>query len=158
MSLSSQGSSAVHRPVKVRIQTHRGGRSGLANQRAASTRPKSRPTGRTPFQIRQQAKVSVVNNSRFKEVQELKRQLKVVKKDNAYLRKQFKQIDEFRLAMDQKADLRNFSEKRVNMLKSHISRQRRHITNLNETLRLTRLFHKDLLNVLQFLIELSESD
>jgi len=82
----------------------------------------------------------------------LKQEINKLKFDNDYLRMQFVKIDEFRLAMNNETRIDQFNQRRVNLLKAHLSRQRRHISNLNESLKLKKLFYKDLLSILTFLV------
>ncbi len=94
------------------------------NMRASSTRPMSRGgAGLTPYMQRQSQVVIKKNfSSRFNEVQVLKKEVERLRHDNNYIRKQFLKIDEYRLAMEKESDLKNFNEKRINLLKSHIAR------------------------------------
>ena len=60
--------------------------------------------------------------------------------ENELLKEEISKRDEFRMVLEEdKKDL-HFDERRIKLLKAHICRQRIHITNLTETLKLTRRF------------------
>ena len=94
--------------------------------------------------------------SKLEEINELKRQNAHLKKENSILQSEMKEIDEFELILRKKTKIENFNEKRCDILKACVQKQKRYIDYMHRSLVLTRKFHKDMLHILQFLIDLDK--
>lgn len=95
-------------------------------------------------------------DSKFNEILELQKRVKELEKQNEELRLEYKAIDEFKLAMARKTKLQDFHEKRIDLLKAQVSRQKRYIDLLHNSFKQTKTFHKDLMSVLDYLTELDK--
>ena len=99
----------------------------------------------------------VSGDSKFEEITKLKQQIAELKAENQQLKEEMATIDEFRLAMAKKVKLEAFNEKRIDLLKAQISKQKRYINTLCKANKVSKKFFKDMLGVLNYLLELEET-
>lgn len=95
-------------------------------------------------------------DSKLDEIQVLRRQNLELARKNVLLKKEIKQLDEFRTAMLKDVSIENFQEKRVDLLKAQVARQRKYINDLTKTIKFNRIFYKEIRSILEFLVSLEE--
>lgn len=95
-------------------------------------------------------------DSKFDEILELKREITELKRENQLLKEELATVDEFKVALAKKVKLDNFNEKRIDLLKAQISRQKRYIDHLNKANKISKKLFKDVLGVLKYLAEVEE--
>ena len=90
-------------------------------------------------------------DSKMNEIIALRKQNKQLNKKVEELQKELDSVNEFKLAIEKPFDENNFNERRVTLLKAQIAQQRRLITKLTKSLKLSKTFHKELLAILDIL-------
>lgn len=95
-------------------------------------------------------------DSRFEEIRQLQSKNFLLKKENSILQNSLEEIDEFDLVLNRKTKIENFNEKRCDILKACVHKQKRYIDYLNKSFKLSNKFYKDIKHVLQFLSELDK--
>ena len=106
--------------------------------------------------INQDFSRSTPKGSRFTEILDLKQRNIELNDQNKQLKSDMKNIDEFEVVLRKKTKFENFNEKRCDILKACISKQKRYIDNINQAMKLHKKFYKDLKHVLSYLIDLNE--
>lgn len=93
-------------------------------------------------------------DSKFNEIQSLRFQKAELERQNEVLNTQINEVDEFGIVLNKKVRSENFNEKRCDILKACIQKQKRYIDYLNSSMKLSKKFYKDMLQVLKFLIDI----
>ena len=87
-------------------------------------------------------------DSRFEEIKQLRHENDLLKKRIRELEREIKTVDEFKVALEEKKEPKDFNEKRVAMLKAQIGKQKKYIKNLLKSICLLKKFYRDSLGVL----------
>lgn len=87
-------------------------------------------------------------DSKMNEIIVLRKQNKQLTKKVEELQKELDSISEFKIAIEKPFDENNFNERRVTLLKAQIAQQRRLISKLTKSLKLSKTFHKELLAIM----------
>ena len=87
-------------------------------------------------------------DSRFEEIKQLRHENETLKKRIVELEREIKTVDEFKVALEEKKEPKDFNEKRVAMLKAQIGKQKKYIKNLLKSICLLKKFYRDSLGVL----------
>ena len=95
-------------------------------------------------------------DSKYDEIQDLRKQVAMLKQENSKLKQELRDIDEFRIALEHKRNLEEFNERRCDLLKGQLIKQRRYIDYLSSSVKLTKKFYRDSVNILDFLLELND--
>jgi len=95
-------------------------------------------------------------DSKFFEIIDLKNRNETLLKENKQLKNDLVEIDEFEEVLRKKTKIEDFNEKRCDILKACVRKQKRYIDYMNKTFRMTKIFYKDLQHVLEFLKELED--
>lgn len=96
------------------------------------------------------------SDSKFDEITGLRKKNTDLQLKNALLKKDIAHLDEFRLALDKHVEIDNFHEKRVDVLKAQVTKQKRYIDYLTKALKITKLFYKDQMAILNYLIDIDK--
>jgi len=93
-------------------------------------------------------------DSKFFEILELKSRNQSLIQENLQLKNDLEEIDEFDEVLMKKTKIEDFNEKRCDILKACIHKQKRYIDYQNKAIRMSKLFYKELRHVFDFLKEL----
>lgn len=96
------------------------------------------------------------SDSKFEEIVGLRRMNVDLQLKNIQLKKDVAYLDEFKMALDKPVNVERFHEKRIDILKAQVSKQKRYIDYLTKALKLTKTFYKDQTSVLNYLIDLEK--
>ena len=97
-----------------------------------------------------------LNDSKFKEILNLKKQNAELSYMNEALKQEVDGLDEFEKVLSKRTKLENFNEKRCDMLKASLEKQKKYIAQLTSSVKLSNKFSKDLASVLKFLVNTVE--
>lgn len=109
-------------------------------------------TGKSFDSIKSEAYRFSLNDSKFKEILNLKKQNAELSYVNEALKQEMDGIDEFEKVLSKRTKIENFNEKRCDMLKAALEKQKKYIAQLTSSVKLSNKFSKDLAAVLKFLV------
>ena len=90
-------------------------------------------------------------DSKFMEIMSLKQKNSELSNINGTLKQEVNLVDEFETVLNKRTRIEDFNEKRCDMLKANITKQKRYISQMTSALKLANKFHKDMKNILTYL-------